>query len=113
MLDILSPSVVKSKFNNIEESGFFSACWIICKRPTRPYWSVMVVDGRPFVFVTVDDDDDVLLVADVWCRLISVLNVSIDVLNEIGDWDCECWFCDEVYPFGIVGWLDDDDSWLW
>jgi len=127
---ILSPSVVKSKFSNIEESGFFSACCIICKRPTRPYWSVIVVDGRPFVFVTVDDvldncgdvvelfvnDDDVLLLTDTWCRLISVFNASIDVLNEIGDWDCECCVCacwDELYPLVIVWWFDDDESWLW
>ncbi len=97
--DILSPSVVKSKLSNIEESGFFSACWIICNRPTRPYWSVIVDDGKPLIFVIVDGGDVVelfvLLFTDTWCRLINVLNASMDVLNEIGDWDWECCVCDD------------------
>ncbi len=131
---ILSPSVVRSQLSNVDVSGFFSACWMICRRPTRPYWSVIVDDGRPFVLVVIvvfdtccgfvvvvvdDDDDDVLLLlTDAWCRLINVLKASIDVLNDIGDCDWECCCCwDELYPL-VIGWwwFDDndvDEYWLW
>lgn len=54
----------------------------------------------------------VLLLFVAWCRLIRLLNVSIEVLNDTGDWDCECCCCccwDELYPFGI----DDVEYWVW
>jgi hypothetical protein len=51
------------------------------------------------IFVIVDGGDVVelfvLLFTDTWCRLINVLNASMDVLNEIGDWDWECCVCDD------------------
>lgn len=63
---------------------------------TPPAAEVFDTCWELFIAAVVDDDDDAgallesgdaLLPPVAWCRLISELNESMEVLNGIGDWD--------------------------